>query len=112
MIGVPPTAGFVSKWYLGLGGLAAGQGWVVPVLGASSLLNAAYFLPIVHAAWFRDPDPQWPARPPGARLEAPALLVPPPSTALLMLVASGVFAGFAFSPLGLARMAAGDLYGP
>jgi multicomponent Na+:H+ antiporter subunit D len=29
MIGLPPTAGFVSKWYLGLGGLAAGEpnGW-------------------------------------------------------------------------------------
>jgi multicomponent Na+:H+ antiporter subunit D len=43
MIGVPPIAGFVSKWQLGLGGLEAGQVWVIFVLAASSLLNAAYF---------------------------------------------------------------------
>jgi multicomponent Na+:H+ antiporter subunit D len=112
MIGVPPLAGFVSKWYLGLGSLAAGQGWVLPVLVASSVLNAAYFLPIVHAAWFRDPDPEWPSRPAGARLEAPPLLVLPTVFTALLIVASGVFAGFAFSPLGLARMAAGEVYGP
>jgi multicomponent Na+:H+ antiporter subunit D len=53
MMGVPPMAGFVSKWYLGLGGLEAGQGWVLLVLAASSLLNAAYFLPVIANAWFR-----------------------------------------------------------
>ncbi len=56
MIGVPPIAGFVSKWYLGLGAVAAGEsGWVLPVLIASSLLNAAYFLPILYRAWFLEP---------------------------------------------------------
>jgi multicomponent Na+:H+ antiporter subunit D len=29
MIGVPPIAGFVSKWYLGIGALQAGQPWVI-----------------------------------------------------------------------------------
>src|SRR5699024_7832527 len=48
MIGIPPVAGFVSKWYLGLGGLQAGAPWVLVVLAASTLLNAAYFLPIVY----------------------------------------------------------------
>ena len=43
MIGVPPIAGFVSKWYLGTGSVAAGADWVIVVLGASSLLNAMYF---------------------------------------------------------------------
>ncbi|MEJ2390699.1 MAG: proton-conducting transporter membrane subunit, partial [Gammaproteobacteria bacterium] len=61
MIGAPPVAGFVSKWYLGLGALQAGQGWVVIVLALSSLLNAMYFLPILHAAWFRAPPDHWPA---------------------------------------------------
>ena len=48
MIGVPPMAGFISKWYLGTGGLIAGKPWVIAILVASSLLNAAYFLPILH----------------------------------------------------------------
>ena len=58
MIGVPPVAGFVSKWYLGLGGLQAGQGWVIAVLAGSSLLNAAYFLPLLYRAWFLPPPAQ------------------------------------------------------
>jgi multicomponent Na+:H+ antiporter subunit D len=53
MIGIPPIAGFVSKWYLGLGAVEAGLHWPIYLLAGSSLLNAAYFLPILHAAWFR-----------------------------------------------------------
>jgi len=41
MIGLPPLAGFVSKFYLGLGALEAGAPWVLAVLAASTLLNAA-----------------------------------------------------------------------
>ncbi len=52
MIGIPPLAGFVSKWHLGVGAAAANQGWVIAVLVTSGLLNAAYFLPIIHTAWF------------------------------------------------------------
>ena len=53
MIGIPPVAGYVTKWYLGLGALEAGAAaWVLPVLIISSLLNAAYFLPILYRAWF------------------------------------------------------------
>ncbi|MGD2113264.1 MAG: proton-conducting transporter membrane subunit, partial [Gammaproteobacteria bacterium] len=79
MIGVPPVAGFVSKWYLGLGALEAGMAeWVMPVLLASSALNAAYFLPVLYPAWFRVPGPAWPAEHiPAARLETSATLLWP-----------------------------------
>jgi multicomponent Na+:H+ antiporter subunit D len=53
LIGVPPTAGFVSKWFIISGALQAGHHLAVAVFIASTLLNAAYFLPIVHAAFFR-----------------------------------------------------------
>ena len=53
LIGVPPAAGFVSKWFILSGALQAGNHLAVAVLVASTLLNAAYFLPIVHAAFFR-----------------------------------------------------------
>ncbi|MCB1742268.1 MAG: monovalent cation/H+ antiporter subunit D family protein, partial [Gammaproteobacteria bacterium] len=36
MIGVPPLAGFVSKWYLANGALAAEQQWVIVVLVGST----------------------------------------------------------------------------
>lgn len=52
-IGVPLFAGFVTKWYLSLGALEAGQWWVVVVMVISALLNAAYFLPIVYLAYFK-----------------------------------------------------------
>jgi multicomponent Na+:H+ antiporter subunit D len=52
VIGLPPTGGFFSKWYLALGMLQADQLPMLVVLLVSSLLNAAYFLPIVYKAFF------------------------------------------------------------
>ncbi len=99
MIGVPPIAGFISKWYLGLGALQAGEYWVIPVLIGSSLLNAAYFLPILHRAWFCDPPDSWPTmRDFGDKETAWTLLLPPVITALLALFA-GLLASAWFSPL-------------
>lgn len=52
MIGVPPTAGFVSKWYILGGAFQADNYFVLGVLILSTALNAAYFLPIVYRAFF------------------------------------------------------------
>ena len=54
MIGVPPTAGFVSKWYILGGALEGGSLLAVFTLIGSTVLNAAYFLPIIYRAWFRE----------------------------------------------------------
>lgn len=52
MIGVPPTGGFVSKWYI-LAGAFQGDNYVaLATIIASTVLNAAYFLPIIYIAWF------------------------------------------------------------
>jgi multicomponent Na+:H+ antiporter subunit D len=111
MIGLPPVAGFVSKWYLGLGGLAAGNGWVVAVLALSSLLAAAYFLPLLRAIWFGAREQPWPEERHLGRLETRwTLLVPALVTASASL-AAGLFAAAGFSPLELARVIAEDLYG-
>jgi multicomponent Na+:H+ antiporter subunit D len=55
MIGLPPAAGFVSKWYMLAGAMQASQWAVVGVIVGSTLLNAGYFLPIVYRAFFRAP---------------------------------------------------------
>jgi multicomponent Na+:H+ antiporter subunit D len=112
MIGVPPVAGFVTKWYLGLGAAAAGAYWVIGVLLVSSLLNAAYFLPILYRAWFRPPPAHWPEEHVlSKRLEtAPSLLWPPVFTALLAL-AAGLLAAAPFSPLEWATLIANREYG-
>ena len=52
MIGVPPTAGFVSKWYILAGAFQADSYLALATIIASTALNAAYFLPIVYLAWF------------------------------------------------------------
>ena len=51
--GIPPINGFVSKWYLGLGSIQSGSLIPLAILVISGLLNAAYFFPIVHIAFFR-----------------------------------------------------------
>jgi multicomponent Na+:H+ antiporter subunit D len=52
MIGVPPTAGFFSKWYLILGGIEAGQWGYVVALLFSSLVNAVIFFRIIEIGYF------------------------------------------------------------
>ena len=101
MIGIPPVAGFVSKWYLGTGALEAGAAyWVLPVLIASSVLNAAYFLPILQRAWFREAAAHWPDEHiPARRFETHfSLFLPPLVTAALALL-FGLFAGADWSPV-------------
>ena len=112
MIGIPPVAGFVSKWYLGVGAVEAGQAaWVLPVLIGSSLLNAAYFLPILYRAWFRPAPAEWPREHPrSGRWEMPgALLWPPVVTASLALLI-GLFAAAPYSPLEWAQLIASREY--
>ncbi|MFP4044143.1 MAG: complex I subunit 5 family protein [Rhodosalinus sp.] len=98
MIGLPPLAGFVTKIYLGIGALQAGAGWVLAVLGASTLLNAAYFLPLLSRLWFRDPAPDA-----SGDEKVPALVVPAVVAALAAL-ASGLLAASPLSPLGWATL--------
>lgn len=103
MIGLPPLAGFISKWYLGLGALDAGQDWVILVLAGSSLLNAAYFLPILHTAWFKVPPDTWPAERSFGRRETSWMLLAPPLVTALLTLAMGILASAPFSPLQWAR---------
>jgi len=111
MIGVPPVAGFVSKWYLGSGAVAAGADWVLVVLAASSLLNAAYFLPILYTAWFQAPGGHWPDERPRGRFEAPLMLLAPALVTALLSLAAGLLAAAPFSPLEWAKLIAAREYG-
>ena len=71
MIGVPPTGGFVSKWYMIAGAFQLDNYFVLAVLTLSTALNAAYFLPIIFRAFFIR-ESQAPDKPHG---EAPAPMV-------------------------------------
>lgn len=54
-IGVPSMAGFISKWYLAIGTIETENWTLLSVLLTSTLLNVAYFGPIVYQAVFGSP---------------------------------------------------------
>jgi len=72
LIGVPPFVGFISKWYIVSGAVEQEQWLALAVILASTLLNAGYFLPIVHRAFFRPLSADDLTHPHG---EAPVLMV-------------------------------------
>lgn len=47
MVGIPPTCGFFSKWYLMMGSYESQQYIYIAVLVVSSLLNAIYYFRII-----------------------------------------------------------------
>lgn len=112
MIGIPPTAGFISKWYLGLGAMEAQQWWVIGVLMTSSVLNAIYFLPLVSAAWFQSPPEKWPAEQTPGRFETSLTLLVPPLVTGSLTVLMGLLAGTAISPLDWAKLIVAREYLP
>lgn len=101
MIGLPPAAGFVSKWFMVSGAMASEQWLALAVIAASTLLNAGYFLPIVWRAFFRPLSADAQAHPHG---EAPL-----PAVLALTLTAAGTIALFFWPdvPLALARQMLG-----
>jgi multicomponent Na+:H+ antiporter subunit D len=54
MIGLPPTVGFLSKWYMVSGALEVSHWGALSVIGASTLLNAGNYVPIVYRGFFRE----------------------------------------------------------
>ncbi|MEO7392773.1 MAG: proton-conducting transporter membrane subunit [Ramlibacter sp.] len=55
MIGLPPTVGMLSKWYMVSGAFEAHHWFALAVIVLSTLLNAAYFLPIVYRGFLKAP---------------------------------------------------------
>ena len=99
MIGVPPTAGFLGKWFMFVGALDTEQWVAVIVIIASTLLNAAYFLPIIARAFFVAPD-EGSAEHGEAPLPIVIALTATAAATILLFLFPGV-------PLGLARAMVG-----
>ena len=76
MVGIPPTAGFFSKWYLILGSIEANNWAFVAVILASSLLTAVYFFRMIEKLFTTPPDADpvvEQAREPSARILTPII---------------------------------------
>jgi multicomponent Na+:H+ antiporter subunit D len=98
LIGVPGTAGFISKWYLVLGAIEAGQLWLAALVVLTSLIAVAYVWRFVEAAYLAEPGPE------AARAEAPL----PMLACAWLLVAACLWFGFdtSFTVEGARRAAA------
>ncbi len=78
LIGVPGTAGFISKWYLIVGALERGLWWVVAVIVVTSLIAVAYVWRVVEAAYLRPAQDGAPApreAPPGMLAAALGMVI-------------------------------------
>lgn len=104
-------AGFISKWYLGVGAFEAGQSWAIAVLVASTVLNTAYFLPVVYVSLFGKPAEEWHEERPRTRFETDWLLLFPTLAVAALVLLVGLFAGWEFSPLGWADLVASREWG-
>jgi len=102
LIGVPLTAGFVSKWYLILGVLEEGWWWLAALIVISSLMAVVYVARMVETLWFQEPAPNAPSG------EAPAWLLVPTWILVILNIVFGVYTAL---PVGVAASAANALMG-
>jgi multicomponent Na+:H+ antiporter subunit D len=102
LIGVPATAGFISKWYLLQAVLDDGRGWLAAAIVIASLLAVVYVGKLIEALYFREPAAR---TAPG---EAPAGML----AAIWLLVAANFGLGLYSTPAAdYARAAAQSLLG-
>ncbi len=104
LIGVPGTAGFISKWYLITATFRSGSLGIalVAVIVVSSLMAVVYIWRVVEAAYFHAPDPD------STAVEAPLPLLLATWGAVLLNFYFGLFPAI---PIHLATSAAQLLHG-
>jgi multicomponent Na+:H+ antiporter subunit D len=94
MIGVPPTCGFFSKWYLILGGIDGNHWEFVIALVASSLINVVLFFRVIELAYFGSlAEGEHHEEKPGECHEAPWWMLKPLVLTALLLVVVGLSTG-------------------
>ena len=90
LIGVPPTCGFFSKWYLIQGAAQAGVWHFVAALLLSSLVKAIILFRIIEIGYNRVPHPAIEGNPAIPRNEAPLSMLIPTAAMALGLIALGL----------------------
>ncbi|HDP70621.1 MAG TPA: monovalent cation/H+ antiporter subunit D family protein [Actinobacteria bacterium] len=101
--GIPPTSGFICKWYIILGAIEFGKWYFAAALLIGTLLVFAYYIKIVNAIFFREPN-----EPITKVDEAPmSMLIP----IVLLAIGCLVLGVFAYLPLAVIRPAAATILG-
>ena len=101
MVGLPPLAGFFSKWYLALGTIDNENWLFLAVILISSLLNAVYFFRILEKVYMMNPDKDQKEAAVAVKNETPASMIIPTSVLALALFvigfANAAIVGFLFN---------------
>ena len=99
VVGIPPMVGFLTKWYLAIGTLEAGQPIFLVVILISAMLNAAYYLPPIYDGFFRE-------SPDGITeyCEAPISMLGPAMATGFFVLFFGIFANIPYTPLRLVHI--------
>ncbi|OQW64235.1 MAG: NADH-quinone oxidoreductase subunit L [Nitrospira sp. ST-bin4] len=92
LAGIPPTAGFIGKFYVFMAAVEAGLTWLAVLALVFAAISAYYYLRIVMVMYMREPDPLTAASP--RLIMSPAL-----SIVLACAVAGVVFFGLYPGPL-------------
>ena len=91
MVGIPPTGGFFSKWYLMLGAYEGQQYIYIPVLVVSSLLNAIYYFRIVEQMFVKREAMLTEIQRPATRFGLPMSMVVPIAVTGLGVLLLGIY---------------------
>ena len=91
MIGLPPTCGFFSKWYLMLGAYTGAQYFYIAVLVISSLLNAIYFFRIIEQMFIQREASLTEVHPHQGKLGLPLSMVLPILVGGIMILVLGFY---------------------
>jgi multicomponent Na+:H+ antiporter subunit D len=73
LIGLPPTGGFIAKWYLVVASISTGQWWWAATIVVGSLLTAAYLARLLQRSFATLPGDAAPTRPRGRAADVIAL---------------------------------------
>lgn len=92
LAGIPPTAGFIGKFYVFMAAVEAGLTWLAVLALVFAAISAYYYLRIIMVMYMREPDPLTAASP--RLIMSPAL-----SIVLACAVAGVVFFGLYPGPL-------------
>lgn len=91
MIGIPPTVGFFSKWYLAVGAAGTGEFIYIAVLVLSSLLNAIYFFKLIEKVFIQQKSAKTEALPAAEGPEVPLDMMIPIVVCFLAILLLGIF---------------------
>ncbi|BFU95318.1 MAG: NADH-quinone oxidoreductase subunit N 2 [Nitrospira sp.] len=96
LAGIPPTAGFIGKFYVFMAAVEAGLTWLAVVAVIFAAVSAYYYMRVVMVMYMREPEP--------TTAEAPRLLPSPALSIVLACAAAGVIF-FGLFPSTLASLA-------